>query len=208
MKLNSSIFDSIRVKPSKDRRRKADQPRCEKPGCENAATSRAPKNLGKENDYWNFCVEHAREFNHSYNFFKDMSVDEVAKYQKDAQTGHRPTWKLGERGAGTRKPGTGRVRGRFKLEDAADDFGVLGGGFADATARAAEQRTRTVHNAARKAFSDMGLDIDADKTQIKAKFKELVKRHHPDANGGDRAFEDRLREIIVAYNYLKSAGYC
>ena len=42
---------------------------------------------------------------------------------------------------------------------------------------------------------------------VKAKFKLLVKRHHPDANGGDRACEDRLREIIQAYNYLKSVGY-
>ena len=44
--------------------------------------------------------------------------------------------------------------------------------------------------------------------EIKSRFKELVKRHHPDANGGDRASEDKLREIIEAYNYLKSAGYC
>ena len=52
------------------------------------------------------------------------------------------------------------------------------------------------------------LETDADKLEIKARFKELVKRHHPDANGGDRASEDKLREIIEAYNYLKSAGYC
>jgi DnaJ-class molecular chaperone len=42
--------------------------------------------------------------------------------------------------------------------------------------------------------------------EIKARFKELVKRHHPDANGGDRGAEDKLREIIQAYNYLKQAG--
>jgi DnaJ-class molecular chaperone len=46
------------------------------------------------------------------------------------------------------------------------------------------------------------------RADIKAKFKELVKRHHPDVNGGDRGSEDKLREIIQAYNYLKSAGYC
>ncbi len=204
MKLNSSIFDSIRVKPSKDRRRKADQPRCEKPGCENAATSKAPKNQGKENDYWHFCVEHAREFNHAYNFFKDMSLDEVAKYQKDAQTGHRPTWKMGERVASGRKPGTGKSRRSTAPGGADDPFGVFG----EASAQAKEQPARTVHNAARKAFDHLGLDVDADKVAIKNKFKELVKRHHPDANGGDRSFEERLREIIVAYNYLKSAGYC
>ena len=42
----------------------------------------------------------------------------------------------------------------------------------------------------------------------KARFKELVKRHHPDANGGDRSSEERLVEVIQAYNYLKSAKFC
>ena len=48
---------------------------------------------------------------------------------------------------------------------------------------------------------------DATTAEIKVRFKALVKRHHPDANGGDRSTEDRLREIIQAYNYLKSIGF-
>ena len=67
---------------------------------------------------------------------------------------------------------------------------------------------RPVRNAERKALHALGLETDANATDIKAKFKVLVKRHHPDANGGDRSCEDRLREIIQAYNYLKSVGYC
>ncbi len=42
---------------------------------------------------------------------------------------------------------------------------------------------------------------------IRAKYKSWVKRLHPDANGGDRSREDRLREIINAYNTLKAAGH-
>jgi DnaJ-class molecular chaperone len=53
----------------------------------------------------------------------------------------------------------------------------------------------------------MGLETDATRPEVKARFKELVKRHHPDANGGDRGSEDKLREIIEAYNYLKTCGY-
>ena len=60
----------------------------------------------------------------------------------------------------------------------------------------------------RKALDALGLEADAQRAEIKARFKALVKRHHPDANGGDRSSEDRLREIIQAYNYLKSAGFC
>jgi DnaJ-class molecular chaperone len=67
---------------------------------------------------------------------------------------------------------------------------------------------RTVRNAERKALHELGLEEGVDKVEIKARFKLLVKRHHPDANGGDRATEDKLREIIQAYNYLKSTGAC
>ncbi len=63
-----------------------------------------------------------------------------------------------------------------------------------------------VRNAERKAFDVLGLEIDATAHDVKTRFKALVKRHHPDANGGDRSSEDKLREIIQAYNYLKSVG--
>ena len=67
---------------------------------------------------------------------------------------------------------------------------------------------RKILNAQRRAFDVLGLEANAKRTDIKARFKILVKRHHPDANGGDRGSEDTLREIIQAYNYLKSAGFC
>ena len=53
----------------------------------------------RENEYWRFCLEHVREYNSSYNYFAGMSDDAVARYQKDAVTGHRPTWKMGFNGA-------------------------------------------------------------------------------------------------------------
>ena len=65
-----------------------------------------------------------------------------------------------------------------------------------------------MRNAERKAFDTLGLEVDAEPSEIKARFKELVKRHHPDANGGDRSTEDRLVAVIQAYNYLKSAKFC
>ena len=60
----------------------------------------------------------------------------------------------------------------------------------------------------RRSLKTLGLDETATPAEIKARFKLLVKRHHPDVNGGDRSLEDRLREIIQAYNYLKTAGFC
>lgn len=170
---------------------------------------RAPKGRLREGQYWHFCLDHVREYNHSYNYFKGMSDDAVAEFQKDALTGHRPTWKLGVNGK-TGGPGAGEPG--FDGDTTNDPFGIfreLGGRTRWRPEPERPQReARMIHNAARKAFDAMGLDVGASGADIKARFKLLVKRHHPDANGGDRSLEDRLREIIQAYNYLKSAGFC
>ena len=203
MKFDSPLFDRIRVKPTQDRARKVNEPCCQWKGCGNTATHRAPKGRTHENEYWRFCLDHVREYNHSYNYFTGMSDDAVMRYQKDAVTGHRPTWKMG---TGNRPAGGG---GEFGPQAAHDPFNVFrefGAKGADTRTRAEPQRT--VRNAERKALHELGLEEGVNKAEIKARFKILVKRHHPDANGGDRATEDKLREIIQAYNYLKSVGAC
>jgi DnaJ domain len=209
MKFDSPLFDRIRVKPDEDRRLRTSLPACDWPGCTHAATHRAPKGRAHEREYWRFCLDHVREYNHSYNFFAGMSEDAVARYQKDAVTGHRPTWKMGMLG-GKRTGKSGSSRFFNDYEGADDPFGVFGelGGRARQGETRQEAERRAVRNAERKALHTLGLETDAERAEIKARFKELVKRHHPDANGGDRGSEDKLREIIEAYNYLKSAGYC
>jgi DnaJ-domain-containing protein 1 len=131
-----------------------------------------------------------------------MNADAVARYQKDALTGHRPTWKMGENTSARKRTG-----GAADFEGASDPFSVFGelNGRAGAGPRAeAKTETRKVFNAERKALQVMGLDAGATLGDVKAKYKALVKQHHPDANGGDRSTEDRLIEIIKAYNYLKT----
>ena len=97
MSNDSPLFDRIRVKPDLDRRPRADLPGCQWPRCAAPATHRAPKGRLRASEYWQFCLEHVREYNNSYNFFAGMSDDAIAKYQKDDITGHRPTWKMGPR---------------------------------------------------------------------------------------------------------------
>ena len=140
-----------------------------------------------------------REYNASYNYFSGMKDDEVLAYQKDALTGHRPTWKMG----------TGK-RGKPDFDATTDPLGVLH----DINGRASSRpdpdhkpQQRIVRNVERKALETLGLEVGATGVEVKARFKLLVKRHHPDANGGDRSSEDRLVEIIQAYNYLKTNGF-
>ena len=196
MKIDSPLFDRIRVKPEKDRRTSSAGPKCDWAGCREKATHRAPKGRNREKEYWRFCLEHVREYNHSYNFFAGMSDAAVMAYQKDSLTGHRPTWKMGT--------GKGTVRPDFS-KFGVDPFGLFSDGArAEKKARA---EIRPVRNAERKALDTLGLEPGATKAQVKSRFKQLVKRHHPDANGGDRSTEDRLVEIIQSYNYLKSVGF-
>jgi hypothetical protein len=209
MTFDPSIFDRIRVKPDEDRCARKDAASCEWPGCGKAATHRAPKGRGRETEKWRFCLEHVREYNQAYDFFAGMSDADVLRYQKDAVTGHRPTWKMG-----VGRGGFAAGNGPFHVgpDGTIDPFGIfrdLGGGARgpDAAARA-QREARNIRNVERKALDTLGLDVGASRADIKARFKELVKRHHPDANGGDRSTEDRLVEIIQSYNYLKSAGLC
>ena len=208
MKFDSPLFDRIRVKPGEDRRLRSERPCCDWPNCAQSATHRAPKGRNRDREYWRFCLDHVREYNQSYNFFAGMSDDAVARYQKDALTGHLPTWKLGMIG------GTGRGKSAFRsnarFADGPDDpFDILRElGAAGAAQSRADGERRIARNAERKALHALGLEDGARRTEIKVRFKELVKRHHPDANGGDRGSEEKLREIIEAYNYLKKTGLC
>jgi len=207
MASDSPLFDRIRVKPDRDRRLRAEHPCCEWPGCNGAATHRAPKGRDREKEYWRFCLGHVREYNHSYNFFAGMSNDDIARYQKDAVVGHRPTWKMGMNGG---RPSSRSYSARFQPNlDGADDPLDLSRHFGSAGVDGERQRrreTRVIHNAERRALDALGLEAGATAAEIKLRFKMLVKRHHPDSNGGDRSTEDRLREIIQAYKYLKSVG--
>ncbi len=193
MKLDSPIFDRLRLKRDRAERVKPDCPRCEWAGCQEAGAHRAPKGRGHEGEYWHYCLQHVREYNQAYNYFAGMGEDAVSAYQKDAITGHRPTWRMGARTARTAE------------ERNAPNAGL---GFENVRWHDPFRFIEELGNAERKAFAVLALEINASTTEIKSRFKELVKIHHPDANGGDRSTEDRLREIIQAYNYLKQAGFC
>jgi DnaJ-class molecular chaperone len=138
-----------------------------------------------------------------------MTTEDIARYQKEAVIGHRPTWKMGMNGG---RPSSRSRSSRLHPEftDADDPFGMFREFGGMGSARRSERRppeARAVRNAERKALDALGLEADASAHEVKMRFKTLVKRHHPDANGGDRSSEDRLREIIQAYNYLKSIGF-
>jgi hypothetical protein len=145
-----------------------------------------------------------KAYNATYNYFAGMNDDALAEYAKDAAIGHRPTWKLGVNSKAARMAQRGRSAASSGEAgpEVHDAFNIFG----NRRAQQAAQPEPRVGVVARKALETLGLDENADGAAIKSRYKELVKRFHPDANGGDRSREGTLQEILKAYQQLKSTG--
>ncbi|WP_420960565.1 J domain-containing protein [Brucella sp. IR073] len=206
MNTNSKYFDRIRIRPEKGAEKKPSAPKCQWDGCEAAGTHRAPVGRMREGEYFHFCIDHVRQYNKSFNYFSGLSDSDIARFQKDAITGHRPTWSAGVNAAARATPEFAQMRsGRAAYHNRmGDPFNLFGG----AKAREEAPKVRKPKALEAKALQTLGLDANSTGDQIKSRYKELVKLHHPDANGGDRGSEDRFRDVIQAYQLLRQAGFC
>lgn len=207
MKLDSKFFDRLRVKPDENRLLRDACPKCEWEGCNEPGLYPAPKGRGLEGQYHRYCLDHVREYNKSYNYFSGMPDEEMVQHQKNDATGNRPTWFVGVNSwSKNRSRKRGRPSGGYAYRfETHDPFGLFGEGTPGGHKPGAAPR-RPLKRLERKALRQLNLEDNATKADIKARFKELVKRLHPDHNQGDRSSEDKLREVIQAYNYLRQAG--
>ena len=207
MKPYSKYFDKIRIRPQAqgDAQARKAEPVCQWDGCEAPGTHRAPVGRMREGEYFKFCFDHVREYNKGFNYFSGVADSEIARFQKEALTGHRPTWKLGVNGHARTAPDFAQKRSGAAgyYNRVGDTFGIFDD---ERQPRAARQRKLKTLEA--RAMETLGLEENATGEAIKARYKELVKRHHPDANGGDRGSEERLRDVLQAYRVLKQAGLC
>jgi len=211
MTTSSKFFDSIRIRPKKSAEAKSNAPCCQWDGCDKPGTHRAPVGRMREGEYFRFCINHVREYNKSFNYFSGLSDSEVAKFQKEAITGNRPTWTTGANASASARARTSPDIAQRRSGSAAyhnrmrDPFNIVNEAKMSASAKTPHRKPRALEL---KALATLGLDANSSSDKIKARYKELVKQHHPDANGGDRGSEDRFRDVIQAYQLLKQAGFC
>lgn len=193
-------FVDIRVKKpdAEEVRREPGERTCDHIGCPRAGLHKAPKGRDHEGQFWTFCYEHAADYNRRWNYFAGMTDAELAAYQKREETGHRPTWTFR---SGRLDRFSSAMRG-FRSGRGGDPFGMFGG---EAPAPAARERRR-LSRLQSKALEDLSLEENADSAQIRARYAELVKRWHPDSNGGDRGAEANLHRVLQAYQTLKAGG--
>ena len=207
MTLQSKLFDKIKVKrrASSAAKPEDDLPRCAWKGCEEPGTHKAPKGPDSSEHYV-FCMKHVREYNKNYNFFSEMNDEEIQEVVTD-RTGGRPTWDMGVNKIG--KDTSDIPRSRTKKKRNHDPSNVFrryarmqqGAGGPNRSA------DRKILEADQKALEMLGVSSTSTSDHIKKAYKDLVKKHHPDINGGDKSSEERLRNIVTAYNHLKSKGF-
>jgi len=200
-------FVDIRVRPPKTAADEAaeevglkpgERP-CDHPGCRAAGTARAPKSREMLDEHYWFCQPHAAEYNRSWNFFAGMSDEQIrARQEEELSSGGRPTWQF-KAGRGSREAAAAASRGFFR-----DAFGLFGRDRLPTEAEKAAYDKR-LGRLERNALADLDLDATADAATIRRRYTELLKRCHPDANGGDRSTEHKLQRVIKAFRTLRKA---
>jgi hypothetical protein len=189
--------------------------RCDMPTCDQCGDFRAPRSRDRLNEYYWFCLDHVREYNATWNYYAGMSADEIEAHNRADVTWQRPTWPMGMRSGAAMRPGDVRGHGphmrRGGIDGEAFDPARWHDPF-DLFEEARAERERAAKAAAarppapeQEALAVMGLEPGVGAVELKARYKELVKRHHPDANGGDKTAEDRLKSINQAYSILKKS---
>jgi DnaJ domain len=172
------------------RSRKALERVCSMPGCGEPGEHRAPRSRDNLAEFYWFCLEHVREYNKSWNYCCGMSEQQIEREIRDDTVWRRPTWPLGPRTAAR----------RFEAEWHAHGFGFRPDDGGSPNGENGQTQPGTVE---RNALRCMDLVPPVNLTQLKARYKELVKQFHPDANGGDKAAEERLKDINDAYRTLR-----
>lgn len=161
---------------------------CDCPGCEGVGEYRAPKSRDQLRDYYWFCLDHVREYNAKWDYHAGLSESAIEAQIKAASCWERDTWPLG---------GWRRREAEVK-QRVAEEF------FADGDEAPMENPMRHhIPAAVIAALAVLELKPPVDFGQIKLQYKILVKRHHPDANGGSKEAEARLKDINQAFTSLR-----
>ena len=170
--------------------------RCAVPGCGAPGEFKAPLQAANFDGpgSWRFlCLDHVREHNAKYNFFEGMSTEEITRAQHPLAGWERPSRPFAGNGADPPP----------KWSDFADPLDAISGRFRHIRERATPSRFSKPE---RQALSVLGLGDNVDRHALRRTYSTLVRRYHPDKNGGDRSHEARLAAVIEAYQLLRKSA--
>jgi len=208
MSTRSPFEFDLRVSSDKKRRKttrrgmsgafETSQKGCEYPGCAEQGAYRAPKSPDHLDEYFWFCKDHVREYNLKWNFFQGSTDEEFKKFLDEDRVWGRATQPFGKR------PDEGRAWQRLGVDD---PMAILGEKATLNPAKPTGNATRKLPATERKALEILDARDTMTKAEIRKAYKSLVKDLHPDMNGGDRSDEDRLQEVVWAWDQIKDSRY-
>jgi hypothetical protein len=173
------------------------QGHCARPGCDQPGEFRAPSGRRASFDgpgEWQWlCLDHVREFNTGYNYFSGMSSEEIEAAQTPYGGWDRETRAFAH--VGSQPP---------KWSDFTDPLDAIGARFQRAESQQHRKDGRELSETDRRSLRILGLGTDTDRRALRQRYADLVRRYHPDRNGGDRSHEKALQAVIEAYTQLKS----
>lgn len=188
-------FTDIRIrKPMAASKVKEEIRPCEAEGCIANATCKAPKSKTNPLEVWWFCAKHAAEYNKNWNFFEGMSDGEQKAFQEAERHGHRPTWNFGAKG-GSRESATIGANNRFAGSQS----------YLRPRVKKPANQQNVIPPNVKKAYEELGLETSASAANVRSTYADLVRKFHPDSNGGDRSAEAKLTSVVKAYKILKTA---
>jgi len=173
------------------RKKNAEKPGTGKPcaieGCPFAGDYKAPKSRFNLTEYQYLCLEHIQAFNQAWDYFAGWSQKQIEDFMDDAMRGHRPTWQMSEKLAHSSL--------FFSAEHLRDNF-------FDSVGKKAVVNSYRLTQKQREAFVVLDLEPDSGIARLKSHYKKLVKQCHPDVNKGNKALEEKFKQVSAAYKEL------
>ncbi len=161
------------------------------PSCGAPGGYRAPKSRTNLKDYWWFCLDHVRAYNGSWDYYKGMSPAQMEAQLRADTSWDRPSWPLGHIGGSA-----------WDDDMLRDPLRILASNGMHQQRRAPPPNQPPAELRDHLAILDLSWPTTLE--AVKTRYKALAKRHHPDANGGSRAAEERLKTINLAYAAVRS----
>ena len=164
--------------------------KCEKDGCKQKGEYRAPKSRLMLNKYYFFCLEHIKEYNKSWDFYKGLSVSQIETSVREDTIWNRPSWPL----KGNPYKVIEQINEFFN-----DEFITSDGENKYFQNKILDKNLTSEEN---KALLTLKLNLPITLEKIKKNYKKLVKIFHPDVNGNNKKAEEKFKEINQSYKTL------
>ena len=166
---------------------------CDKKNCKNEGEFKAPKSRLVLNEYYFFCLEHIKEYNKSWDFYRGLSANQIENSMREDIIWNRPSWPL--------KGNPYKVMEQINsfYSDEINDLNINEKDNSYFKNKLIDESLTKEEN---EALTNLGLKLPLTLEKIKKSYKKLVKIFHPDVNGNNKDAEEKFKEINKSYKII------